>query len=161
MKKIDSVEIVNRKLTYFQNLKDYTQIIECTGIKWGDILIFNNCEGVFNHHNEDFQIFQTFICESDGISGCEFGNWVAFRKYKDWYLFIPAIKMIYSNKWTLLDCAPPDWVIQSKYIVYFDDKIFQIFKEHIPAFKKLKTVRKLSKWEIKELDEGFDENLFI
>jgi len=52
-------------------------------------------------------VFQTQLCRSCGIWGCEAGNWVSLRKFGEYYLFIPAIEEMLEGKWERSNYTPP------------------------------------------------------
>jgi len=66
--------------------------------------------------------FQTQLCRSCGCEGCEGGNWVSLRKYREYFLFTPAIEVMLEGKWELTNYTPPA----------------ALFKHGVPAFSAKK-----------------------
>ena len=152
MRQIDHIEVFPRELTYFQGSDGFEEQIKCTGIKSDEILLINNAEAVYNHRAEH-QIFQTFICEADGISGCAFGNWISLRRYKDYYFLIPAFQVFeaeFDMRFSDDDAAPPKYIIENG-VIYFKKELFTELSKFVPAFQELSKVKQLSIEEILRL----------
>lgn len=122
---------------------------ECTGIKSGKMILFNNTEAI-HIENDGNQHFQTIICEYDGIMGCGFGSWISVRRYEDYYFFLPDFQFFEAElEWACseIDSAPPAYIIENG-ILWFDKIAFAKLSEHIPAFMKLLSIEPLSLVEL-------------
>jgi len=124
---------------------------KCTGIRSGKVVLFNNVENIENLYKD--QYFQTHICTDDGIYGCAIGNWIALRKHNDYYIFIPLFERFNAKPDGMpvgKDAEPPSYIKENG-IVWFDENIYTQFKDLIPAFNELSSVKEISAKEIIEV----------
>lgn len=138
MKRISKLRFVTRTLTYNKGIEGLEKTITCTGVMSGRTMLINNIEG-FQHGYEENQSYQVKICETDGIFGCEIGNWISLRKKDGFIFFIPAFSLIEETKFAPHDFFPPSYMMKSGVLVFLKETYDQIDKiaQELPKYNEI------------------------
>ncbi|MFT5567875.1 MAG: hypothetical protein ACI81Y_002832 [Glaciecola sp.] len=116
-----------------------------TALKVGDVEFINMIEGIEGDLGED-QMFQSIICDHCGIYRCSYGNWLAIRSIKDFVFFIPAFDNIADDP-SSREYEPP-YYLNRDGALYTSMSDFKRMAELVPAFQKVKSLKKLNKFEL-------------
>ncbi len=111
-----------------------------------DGIDFINIIERLNGEIDEDQIFQTILCSSCGIYHCEPGNWVALRQISDIILFIPPYEKLLDSE-NQNEYAPPYWIRQ-KGSFWLTKADFEKFKKLVPELDKLKSINRITKFEL-------------
>jgi hypothetical protein len=116
-----------------------------TSLKIDGKEFFNMVEQLDGEIQED-QTFQTIICDHCGFHHCASGNWVAVRQLNDYVFFLPAFKAIADEP--LSSEYDPPYSLRQKgaYWLPLDD--FEKLKKLVPELANLKSVNRLTKFEL-------------
>lgn len=109
-----------------------------------DDLEFINMVEILDGEIKEDQVFQSKICEEDGIYHCEFGNWIAIRRCDEFILFLTAIEMYHENA---NEYFPPEWInVRGAFFTTLEE--FHHLKKFVPEFEKIDSINSLTKTEL-------------
>jgi hypothetical protein len=154
MKRISKLRFIPRTLTYLKGSEGGEQVVNCTGLKYGDTLLVNNLEA-FQYGINKYQAYQVIVCESDGVVGCEPDNWVSLRKHGDMIFFIPAFSLRKANK-------DPDYYFPPVYMDKFGSILFtrELYKKILRFSPKLPECDKIKEITSEEIVDVFYFEMF-
>ena len=156
MKRISRLRFVPRTLTYFKGEMELEKNVTCTGLMYGRTMLINNLEE-FQHRNDTSQSYQVKICETDGLYGCEIGNWVSLRRHSDLVFFIPSFSLIENAIHFPVDFFPPSFMIKTG-VIAFNHSTFNQISQYTPELPKCNEIVELS---AEELLKVHDFEMFV